>query len=125
MATETQTASPITAAQIRAIPPGKAYAGRGDDLYYLCASRGGMYVVECGWLVQEAYDDDPGCSTYWPFAGRLRHDAWVGREVSTRDADEAARLYEQYRAAVLARRGADLPGSRIGNVVRSSEAVTS
>ena len=109
---------PITAELVSGIAEGKCYAMRDRDDYVLCARRGGTYVIECGWAVPETYDDDPGCSTYWPFAGRRRDQAWVGRTASTDDPASAAELYEAYLSAVCSRQGYRLDGERIGSVSR-------
>jgi hypothetical protein len=105
--------------KIRSIPEGRSYASRGARTFAHVARRGAHYDVECGWVVPEAYEDDYMSSTYHPF--RPAHpQPWVGRSVTTEDPAEAARLFEQFKAAVAKMRGAELHGEIIGSVYRGA-----
>lgn len=107
----------VDADAIQRIPAGRALSSRSPNHYVQCARRDGQYVVECGWAVPEAHDDDPESSTYHPFSDR-RTKAWVGRETSTTDPERAAELFLAYQAAVESRRGSALVGHVIGSVTR-------
>lgn len=103
---------------IRGIPEGRTWSARSPREFVHCARRDGQYVVECGWVVPEGHDDDPGSSTYHPFGARGPV-AWVGRQApSTTDPERATRLYLEYQTAVQTRRGNTLAGEVIGSVFR-------
>jgi hypothetical protein len=109
----------ITADDVQGIQPGRAKASRTEAAFCSLTNRNGAYVVECGWVVPEADEDDHGSCTYQPFRSP-RARPWVGREVSTTDAAEAACLYETYKSAVFAGGASvrDLPGTVTGSVHR-------
>lgn len=107
-----------TTRAIKNIPEGRTWSQRSPQTYVQCARRDGQYVVECGWVVPEAYDDDPGASTYHPFRPSVAQ-PWVGRQApSTTDPEQAVRLYDEYESAIQARRGNTLAGEVIGSVTR-------
>lgn len=115
--TQPTTGTPVTADIIKSIPKGRSWAMRSAQTFVHCARRDGQYAVECGWVVNEAFDDDYMSSTYHPF--RPAHpQPWVGRSVTTTDPDEAARIYTEYKSAVLALQGNTLAGEEIGSVFR-------
>ncbi len=106
-----------TAATITTIPEGRSLSNRQAQQFVHCARRRGQFVVECGWAVNEAYEDDYQSTTYHPFRPS-RPQPWVGRSVTTDYPAEAARLYDEYKAAVFAMRGHELAGEAIGSVLR-------
>lgn len=115
MITTNQT--PVTANTIKGIPDGRSWAMRSAQTFVHCARRDRQYAVECGWVVNEAFDDDYMSSTYHPF--RPAHpQPWVGRSVTTADPQEAARLFTEFKSAVMAHRGNTLAGEEIGSVFR-------
>lgn len=80
---------------------------------HISRTRSG-YDVRCGWIVNEAYDDDYDSCTDQPFG---EPQAWVGRKQSFSDVESAMACLDAYREDVLARR-VPQAGEVIGSVSR-------
>ena len=103
--------------RIQTIPLGKSLGLRGAETYAFVARRPEGLVVECGWTVPEAHDDDADSYAYNPFKGVRATPPWVGRRQVCATPEEAADVYSAYKQAVAVRR---LPagGEVIGSVSR-------
>ena len=106
----------LTVAAVAAMEDGRCKAARDRSRFASLARRDGRYVIECGWAVPEADEDDHLSSTYHPFADG-RPCPWVGRQVTTADPAEALAVYESYKDDVWARR-VPSRGEKIGSVNR-------
>lgn len=112
-----KTYKPLTVADIAAIPEGRAKTSCANHCFAMCTKRDGQWVIEAGWTVPEADEDDFMSFNFHPFKdGRPR--PWCGKRMSTLDPAEALRLYEAAKEAVYGSRGDILPGEVIGSVVR-------
>lgn len=105
-------AATLTVEQVQAIAEGRSKAARTRSFFASLAKRGGKYVVETGWVVPEANEDDAGASVGMPFADQRRPLPWVGRQVVTSDPAEALAVYLAYKEQDHSR------GETIGSVVR-------
>jgi hypothetical protein len=99
------------------ITPGNTWgAGLDQCFYFLRVGLDGTYSVECGWAVQESFDDDYLSASYHPFKGG-RAKPWVGRKMTGLTGEQAAQKFDEWKAAVLARR-CPTDGDIIGSVTR-------
>lgn len=105
-------AANLTVEQVVAIEEGRSKAARTRSFFASLAKRGGQYVVETGWVVPEADEDDAGASVGMPFAEQRKPLPWVGRKVVTGDPAEALAVYLAYKANDHSR------GEKIGSVTR-------
>lgn len=105
----------LDAKTVETIPEGRAWSMRERTRYVTCARREGQLVVEMGWVVPEAYDDDYECASYHPFKHLC---PWVGRERICTTSQEAAETYNEWRNALLTDRATSIEGTVIGSVCR-------
>jgi hypothetical protein len=102
--------------------PGQAMGSRSSDVFVQAAkTQANSYRVSCGWAVEEAYNDDYlSFATSNPFAKGTPLQPWIGREVDTESADEAAALYLEWKAKLYSseRHGFVPRGTVIGTVTR-------
>jgi len=101
--------------KILALEEGKCLSVRQCDYFALVALREGQYVVECGWVVPEAFDDDPGSYSYQPFNG---DQAWVGMRHIATSPQDAADTYVQWRGKVASKQVVKDGEIKIGSVRR-------
>lgn len=111
----------LTVSDVEQIAEGACKASRDTRWFAQLSRRGGKLVVETGWVVPEAYDDDAGASVSFPFRGQSSPVAWVGRRVETDSAAEALSVYGQFKAAYGSSGAMSrLPGEKIGSVSRGA-----
>lgn len=96
--------------------PGKIFGVRQAERFYFVRREGAGYEVWCGWVVPEGHDDDYGSYSIHPFKPE-RAQPWVGKSYKTDSAEDAARVYLEFKAGVLA---GQMPksGVTVGSVVR-------
>lgn len=109
----------LTVSDVEQLAEGRCKASRDKRWFASLTRRGGNLVVETGWVVPEADEDDAGASNWFPFLGQTRPLEWVGRRTEAASAEEALRVYVTYKeaygsSAALAR----LTGELIGSVQR-------
>lgn len=110
--TQTQT----TLEMIRGCPAGRSWASRSEVMFVEAHRSETGYRLRCGWVVPEAYDDDPDSCSLHPFASS-RYRCWVGRELVCAAAEQAAQTFDRWLEAVSNRRSVS-DGERIGSVAR-------
>lgn len=102
----------VTVESIKEMAEGRCKASRDHRWFAQLARRGGEFVVETGWIVPEADEDDPGAVNLMPFLNQRKPEAWVGRRVITSDPAEALAVYTAYKENDYSR------GEKIGSVHR-------